>query len=434
MSKLNSSATATLQTSQELQDLLNERAEKFAKDFAHAAYEMGEAQNFVRELCGVYGLNYLRSVDFERRVAKDSGVGINRIDGFFPGLLLVEMKSEGKDLQEAYEQAKAYIPKLKNVDDVPRYILVSDFQNLHLYDETGVIEPIKFKLADFKSHVNDLDFLLGYERIYQARQAAASIEAANRLGYLHDAIKQTGYRGQDLQTLLVRLLFCLFADDTRLFNQEDAFKRAVQSSNSAGDDLGSKLQRIFRRLDTNPEQTQQAETSAQRTDGHYAYLLDFPYINGALFTTRIEDPDFDGVSRQALLGCCDLDWSDISPDIFGTLFQHIMHWDDEEAEGKSKKRRDFGAHYTSEHNIRRAIDPLFLDALKDELALCKGDAKKLSHYIAKLATLHIFDPACGCGNFLVVAYRELRWLEQQTLLELNSLKGAQQTMPLCFTA
>jgi type I restriction-modification system DNA methylase subunit len=341
------------------------------------------------------------------------------------------MKSGGKDLQEAYEQAKAYIPKLKNLDDVPRYILVSDFQNLHLYDETGVKEPLKFKLADFKSHVNDLDFLLGYERIYQARQAAASIEAANRLGYLHDAIKQTGYRGQDLQTLLVRLLFCLFADDTRLFNQEDAFKRAVQSSNSAGDDLGSKLQRIFRRLDTNPEQTQQAESSAQRTDGHYAYLLGFPYINGALFTTRIEDPDFDGVSRQALLGCCDLDWSDISPDIFGTLFQHIMHWDDEEAEGKSKKRRDFGAHYTSERNIRRAIDPLFLDALKDELALIKGDAKKLGHYIAKLATLHIFDPACGCGNFLVVAYRELRWLEQQTLLELNSLKGAQQTMPLC---
>jgi type I restriction-modification system DNA methylase subunit len=429
MQKINQISTP--QTTQELQDQLNERAEKFAKDFAHAAYEMGEAQNFVRELCGVYGLNYLRSVDFERRVAKESGVGINRIDGFFPGLLLVEMKSGGKDLQEAYEQAKGYIPKLKNLDDVPRYILVSDFQNLHLYDETSINAPIKFKLADFKSHVNDLDFLLGYERIYQARQAAASIEAANRLGYLHDAIKQTGYRGQDLQTLLVRLLFCLFADDTRLFNKEEAFKQAVQNSNSAGDDLGSKLQRIFRRLDTNPLQTKQTETSAQRTDGHYAYLLDFPYINGALFTTRIEDPDFDGVSRQALLGCCDLDWSDISPDIFGTLFQHIMHWDDEEAEGKSKKRRDFGAHYTSERNIRRAIDPLFLDALKDELVLCKGDAKKLGLYIAKLATLHIFDPACGCGNFLVVAYRELRWLEQQTLLELNSLKGAQQTMPLC---
>lgn len=416
---------------QELQDRLNDRAEAFSKEFADASYEMGQAQNFVRELCGVYGLNYLRSVDFERRVAKDSGIGINRIDGFFPGQLLVEMKSKGKDLAEAYEQAKGYIPKLKNKEDTPLYILVSDFQNLHLYDVAGEKPPIRFKLADFKSHVNDLDFLLGYERIYQNRQAAASIEAASRLGNLHDAVKQTGYRGQDLQTLLVRLLFCLFADDTGLFNKEDAFKQAVQSSNSAGDDLGGKLQRIFRRLDTNPNAPAKGDASQQRLDGQYAYLQDFPYVNGALFTQRIEDPDFDAASRQALLGCCDIDWSEISPDIFGTLFQHIMHWDDEEAQGKSKKRRDFGAHYTSERNIRRAIDPLFLEALQAELALCKGDAKKLKNFVTKLASLHFFDPACGCGNFLVVTYRELRWLEQQTLMELNSIKGAQQTMPLC---
>ena len=426
----NATRTPTLH-SQEQQDQLNDRAEAFSKEFADASYESGQAQNFVRELCGVYGLNYLRSVDFERRVAKNSGIGINRIDGFFPGLLLVEMKSKGEDLAKAYQQAKAYIPLLKKKDDVPRYILVSDFQNLHLYDETGEQAPIQFKLADFKSHVNDLDFLLGYERTYQQRQAAASIEAASRLGNLHDAVKQTGYRGQDLQTLLVRLLFCLFADDTGLFNKEDAFKQAVQNSNSAGDDLGGKLQRIFRRLDTNPNMSAKDGASTQRTDGQYAYLLDFPYVNGALFTKRIEDPDFDAASRQALLGCCEIDWSEISPDIFGTLFQHIMHWDDEEAQGKTKKRRDFGAHYTSERNIRRAIDPLFLEALQAELLLCKGDAKKLKNFVTKLASLHFFDPACGCGNFLVVTYRELRWLEQQTLLELNNTPGAQQTMPLC---
>jgi len=426
----NSNKNAT-QTNQELQDLLNDRAEVFSKEFADAHYELGQGQNFVRELCGVYGLNYLRSVDFERRVVKDSGKGINRIDGFFPGLLLVEMKSRGVNLNDAYKQAKDYIPKLRNKADEPRYILVSDFQNLHLYDETGQNEPIKFKLADFKSHVNDLEFLLGYERIYQERQTAASIEAASRLGNLHDAIKQTGYRGQDLQTLLVRLLFCLFADDTLLFNQEDAFKQAVQNTNSAGDDLGSKLQRIFKRLDNNSNNHAGKETGAQRLDGAYAYLLDFPYINGALFTHRIEDPSFDDLSRQALLGCCELDWSEISPDIFGTLFQHIMHWDDEAAEGKSKKRRDFGAHYTSERNIRRAIDPLFLEALQDELALSKGDPTKLKNFVAKLASLNIFDPACGCGNFLVVAYRELRWLEQQTLMELNNTLNAQLTLPLC---
>jgi type I restriction-modification system DNA methylase subunit len=415
---------------QELQDQLNDRAEAFCKEFADASYESGQAQNFVRELCGVYGLNYLRSVDFERRVTKGGGVGINRIDGFFPGLLLVEMKSKGEDLDKAYKQARDYVPLLKNPQDVPKFILVSDFQNLHLYEVAGDNPPIQFKLADFRAHVNDLDFLLGYERTYQQRQAAASIEAANRLGNLHDAIKKTGYRGQDLQTLLVRLLFCLFADDTGLFNREDAFKQAVQGSNSAGDDLGGKLQRIFRRLDANPNVSAK-DGSTQRTDGQYAYLLDFPYVNGALFTRRIQDPDFDAASRQALLGCCEIDWSEISPDIFGTLFQYIMHWDDEEAQGKTKKRRDFGAHYTSERNIRRAIDPLFLEALQAELALCKGDAKKLKNFVTKLASLQFFDPACGCGNFLVVTYRELRWLEQQTLLELNNTPGAQQTMPLC---
>lgn len=421
----------TSSTQQEQQDALNERAEKFAKNFENADYESGQAQNFVRELCGVYGLDYLRSVEFEHRVRKVGGSGINRIDGFFAGLLLVEMKSAGKDLDDAYRQALAYIPLLKNSQDAPRHILISDFQNLHLYDVSGKAAPIKFKLADFKQHVNDLDFLLGYERILQERQEHATIEAANRLGELHDAIKNTGYAGEDLQSLLVRLLFCLFADDTHLFHVENAFQDAVKATNTAGDDLGGKLQRLFKRLDTDTRDTNKAKQSAQRTDGAYAYLLNFPYVNGQLFSKTIEICDFDAESRKALLSCCDLDWSAISPDIFGTLFQHIMHWDDEASVGKTKKRRDFGAHYTSERNIRRAIDPLFVDDLKSELSQARGDAKKLDSFIKKLQILNIFDPACGCGNFLVVAYREIRSLEQQALLELNSIKKAQQLIPQC---
>lgn len=421
----------TSSTQQEQQDALNERAEKFAKSFEKADYESGQAQNFVRELCGVYGLDYLRSVEFEHRVRKAGGGGINRIDGFFAGLLLVEMKSAGKDLDDAYRQALAYIPLLKNSQDAPLHILISDFQNLHLYDVSGKAAPIKFKLADFKQHVNDLDFLLGYERILQERQEHATIEAANRLGELHDAIKNTGYTGEDLQSLLVRLLFCLFADDTHLFHVENAFQDAVKATNSAGDDLGGKLQRLFKRLDTDTRDTNKAKQPAQRTDGAYAYLLNFPYVNGQLFSKTIEICDFDAESRKALLSCCDLDWSAISPDIFGTLFQHIMHWDDEASVGKTKKRRDFGAHYTSERNIRRAIDPLFVDDLKSELSQARGDAKKLDGFIKKLQILNIFDPACGCGNFLVVAYREIRSLEQQALLELNSIKKAQQLIPQC---
>lgn len=418
----------TTKDNTDLQDELNNRAESFAKEFANKTYESGHAQNFVRELCNVYGLNYLRSVDFEHRVRKADGKGINRIDGFFAGLLLVEMKSAGQNLNEAYEQAKAYIPLLKNPADAPHHILVSDFQNLHLYDETGKNQPIKFKLADFRNHVNDMDFLLGYERIFQERQERATIEAASRLGNLHDAVKKTGYPVEDLQTLLVRLLFCLFADDTHLFEKENIFYDAISSTNSTGEDLGGKLQRIFKRLNFDPSNP---TSGSQRTDGVYAYLLDFPYVNGGLFSKSIESCDFDSDSRKALLKCCELDWSEISPDIFGTLFQHIMHWDDEASTGKTKKRRDFGAHYTSERNIRRAIDPLFLDDLKEELNNAKGDAKKLNAFVKRLQLLNIFDPACGCGNFLVVAYREIRSLEQQAILELNSIKGAAQIMPHC---
>ncbi len=414
------------------QDALNDAAEQFSRNFADAEYEMGEAQNFVRELCGVYGLNYLHAVDFERRVQKRGGKGARRIDGFFPGLLLVEMKSKGENLDEAYVQAKSYIPLLKNKADRPRHILVSDFQHLHLYDETGENAPVIFALADFRAHVNELDFLLGYERIIAARNEAATITAATMLGNLHDSIKATGYVGNDLQTMLVRLLFCLFADDTALFGEDKPFSKLIADSRSDGDDLGGRLQRMFNRLDTNPNKLNDPNLTRQRTDGQYAYLASFPYVNGAVFSKRIADCDLDANSRAALMACCDLDWADISPDIFGTLFQHIMHWDDEAATGKTKKRRDFGAHYTSERNIQRAIRPLFLDELKAELDACKGNKKSLVDFQHKLSTLNIFDPACGCGNFLVVAYRELRMIEQQVLLELKSKRmGGQARFPEC---
>lgn len=164
------STPASADAAQALQDDLNNRAEAFSKQFAKATYEMGEAQNFIRELCGVYGLNYLRSVDFERRIQKSSGRGINRIDGFFPGQLLIEMKSAGQDLQEAYEQAKGYLPLLKNPVEMPRYILVSDFQNLHLYDlqAAEAQKPLRFPLAHFRQHVNALDFLLGYVPLHSS--------------------------------------------------------------------------------------------------------------------------------------------------------------------------------------------------------------------------------------------------------------------------
>ncbi len=399
-------------------DALNDRAERFIEDFASAHYEMGHAQNFIRGLCEVYELNHLLSVEFEHRVTKVGGSGIMRVDGFFPGLLLVEMKSTGKDLDEAYLQAKGYIPRIKNPADRPRHILVSDFKWLHLYDEQGENPPIKFELAQFRQHVSDLAFLAGFERELQKRNEAATKEAAERLGRLHDEIKATGYLQDDLQTLLVRLLFCLFADDTGLFGDEDAFHALIQDTRGDGDDFGGKLDRLFTHLNTK---------DAQRKNPAAAKWAQFPYINGNIFERRIQTADFTHNARQALLSCCELNWADISPDIFGNLFQHIMHWDDESAEGKSKKRRDFGAHYTSERNILRAIRPLFIDPLSEALYNCGKDKKKLNALHAQLREINVLDPACGCGNFLVVAYRELRHLEAKLLEALEAVEKTKRT-------
>ena len=406
-------------------DELRTRADAFSKDFAKARYEMGEAQEFIRGLCGVYGLSSRRAVNFEERIGKPVGKGINRIDGFFPGKLLVEMKSDGKNLDDAYLQAQGYVEQLarEHPADVPQYILVSDFQNLHLYDRaTPDAQPLRIRLAEFRRHVEALGFLIGYEKQARAVEEAANTQAAEKLAALHDAIKATGYTGKDLEALLVRLLFCLFADDTGLFGENGTFLHLIEDTRADGDDLGGKLDTLFRALDLPAD---------QRRGNAYVKLGAFPYVNGALFAGRLEPCGFDAAARRALLDCAAIDWSQISPDIFGSLFQAIMHFDDEATHGKTKKRREFGAHYTSEANILKLIGPLFLDGLKADLAACKRDPKKLRKYLARLRGLHFFDPACGCGNFLVVAYRELRLLEEDAIARVAGIEGQTAPFPEC---
>ena len=409
-------------------DELRTRADAFAKDFAEAEYEMGEAQEFIRGLCEVYGLSSRRAVNFEERIGKAIGKGINRIDGFFPGKLLVEMKSDGKNLEEAYTQASGYVEQIarERPAELPQYILVSDFQNLHLYDrEAPDTEPLRFKLHDFRQHVEALGFLAGYEKQARAAEETANTLAAEKLADLHQAIQATGYPDSDLESLLVRLLFCLFADDTALFGEPGAFLRLIEDTRADGDDLGGKLDTLFRALDLPHD---------QRKGNAYTRLSHFPYVNGELFKGRLEPCGFDPAARSALLACAAIDWASISPDIFGSLFQAVMHFGDEAARdqgGKTRKRREFGAHYTSEANILKVIGPLFLDQLKAELAACQREPKKLRAYLARLRSLHFFDPACGCGNFLVVAYRELRLLEEDALIRLRGIRGQTVPFPEC---
>ncbi|WP_282756393.1 class I SAM-dependent DNA methyltransferase [Desulfuromonas thiophila] len=411
----------------QLLDEWHTRAEQFSKDFANAGYEMGLAQSFMRELCDIFGVGW-RLIQFEERVTKEEGNGINRIDGFLPGLLLIEMKSAGKNLADARNQAFGYINRIKEEaalkkrtsDQEPRYVLISDFQRLHLYDRNkSETEPDTIELADLRNHIEKFAFLQGYERMVEQRQEEATVKAAEKLAELHDAIKKTGYTGKDLETLLVRLLFCMFAEDTGLFIEPKLFTNLVNGTREDGRDLSGTLDMLFANLN-----------SKERQAATYPELLTFPYVNGKLFERRLDPCYFDIASRKAILSsAAEVDWAQISPAIFGSLFQAIMHFDDDN-KAKSKKRREFGAHYTSEKNILKTIEPLFLDTLKNELKACKGDAKKLGAFLGKVRQLRLLDPACGCGNFLVVAYREIRLLEEQAL---NEVKRGQMSldMPMC---
>ena len=410
----------------EISDLksLHDRADKFSKIAANYKYEMGDSQKFINGLCEVYGISTYYAPSYEDRVVVEGG--INRIDALFKGLLIVEMKSTGENLEKAYVQATGYVEKLKNenrLDDVPRYILVSDFQNFVLYDDESSDKetPIaNFKLADFRQKVEVLGFLGGYERQEILRQEAANIAAAKKLGVLHKSIQANDYRGEDLERLLVRILFCLFGDDTYLFGKPDLFLELINQTRADGRDVGSTLDDFFDVLDTPLD-------SRKNT---FPEFMSFPYVNGALFKGRIAPHRFTSEARTALLECCKIDWSEISPAIFGTLFQAVMHFEDEAADVKTKKRREFGAHYTSEANILKVIEPLFLDALKAEFEKARGVKTKLNAFHAKLRELEFFDPACGCGNFLVIAYREIRLLEELTLVELEKLTN-QRREPVC---
>ncbi|MDR0479270.1 MAG: N-6 DNA methylase, partial [Burkholderiaceae bacterium] len=219
-----------------------------------------------------------------------------------------------------------------------------------------------------------------------------------------------------------RLLFCLFADDTGIFGADGIFRRLVEQTREDGRDTGARLAELFDVLDT-PESERQS--SLDET------LAAFAYINGSLFAERTRIPAFDGQMRALLVACAELDWSGISPAIFGAMFQGVLeaHHPDE---ARQATRRELGAHYTSERNILRVIDPLFMDDLRAELRKARHSKPRLRALYDRLAAIRCFDPACGCGNFLVIAYRELRRLENEVIAALfGQERGLLDVTHLC---
>ena len=437
---------------------------KFSKDWELASSERGQSQVFWLRFYECFGIRAESVTIYEKAVSKIKG-NTGFIDSFIPGKLIVEHKSLGKSLEAAFDQASDYFLALDE-QERPQYIITCDFAKFRVYDLKNDTKA-ECSLQDISKHAEWFLFLTDdtKKRPLRAKELyPADRHAADGMGELHESLLEAKFTGKDLETFLTRLLFCFFADSTGIFGYNGMFRKLVESTAVDGKDLGGGLQELFDVLDT-PEQNRQKYLNES--------LAEFAYINGKLFSDRTKIPAFNQAMRQNLINCAQIDWGKISPDIFGSLFQNVMHYEDDstrqkiqlerkkdrtvieeevdedlfgehkqtkitQIKGKSDqiiRRRALGAHYTSENNILRVINPLFMDDLRAELNLAKKNTAKLQAIYDKLPTLTFLDPACGCGNFLVVAYRELRRLEMDVITRLFEMdpdrRGVLDVSDLC---
>ncbi len=387
------------------QQEIRSRAYAFVKEWEDVSRERAEAQTFWNDFFDIFGISRRRVASFEEPVKK-LGDARGSIDLFWKGTLLVEHKSRGKDLSKAYEQALDYFPGISE-QDLPKYILVSDFTAFRLYDLDSD-EEFDFTLKELPEKIHLFGFISGYKSHTHHEEDPVNIRVAEKMGDLHDALLASGYSGHALEVFLVRLVYVLFSDDTGIFPKDHFHYFLENRTNPNGFDTGSALALIFQTLNTPNE---------KRQSGMDEELLQFPFVNGGLFEEVLPIPMFNQKMRNILLDCCAFDWSKVSPAIFGSLFQSVM-----DKESKDK-RREIGAHYTSEKNILKVARPLFLDELQAEFESAQNDQRKLKQLHDKIAAMRFLDPACGCGNFLIITYRELRRLEIEILKQLRKLSG-----------
>lgn len=403
---------------------IRHRAIAFSKGWTHVTSEQAEKQTFWNEFFNVFGISRRAVASFEEPVRKISG-DYGYIDLFWPGTVLVEHKSLGKDLDKAESQAFSYIRDLareQRTADIPRYVIVSDFARIALHDlepedqrhlplfDNRRVASIEFPLADFHKHIHEFAFIAGYQQHKFEEQDPINIRAVEIMGRLHDTLEDGGYSGHQLERFLVRVLFCLFAEDTGIFEPESFKLYLLYRTAEDGSDLGLHLAHLFDVLNRPSENRQK---NLDET------LAAFPYVNGELFAENLGFADFNSDMRNALLACTRFNWSRISPAIFGSLFQAVM---------QPRERRQIGGHYTSERDILKVIRSLFLDDLRAEFERAKNNKAELKRFHEKIAALHFLDPACGCGNFLVITYRELRLLEIEILMLLYP--GADQVLDI----
>lgn len=389
--------------------------------------EKSFAHSFWSDLLDCFGINAARLDLFERDAVRASTGQGGYIDMFQSGVFIGEAKSLGADLDAAQRQALDYLAGGSiGPHEFPKYVVVTDFARIRIDHLGEGSNPVEFAVADTADHLDTLLFLTGYETVTRREEQDASIHAAQLMAQLYEAMvgdEADQAVGDDLalaedvddedesvqraSMMLTRILFLLYGDDAGLW-EADLFHRWVEQRTDA-DNLGAQLNSLFGVLNT---------PSGKRSKNLGDLLARFPYVNGALFADALPLEYFTPGMRDALLEACRFRWTRISPAVFGAMFQLV----------KSKEaRRAAGEHYTSETNILKTIGPLFLDDLQAEAdRLCGNKStsvKALRQFRDRLAT-HVFvDPACGCGNFLVVAYRDLRRIETKIIKEIRTREG-----------
>ncbi len=380
---------------------MRENADAFILRWRGTTAERAEAQTFTNEFFQIFGLDRKNLAQFEKPIQKKDETGTGFADLFWSGKLIIESKSAHLDNPKNWEktliQAEEYIENLLE-HQRPQFIMLMNFKRIKKY-EVLVSKTNKVKInfltevpiESLATKLDEFTFFIEFANRLESDEEKVNQEAARRIANVYDAIERKGYSSTDISILLARILFCLFAEDTGIFDKKQ-FENYIREK-TTGKTLGDHILALFETLNT-PVKSRKSTNKD---------LNKFPYVNGDLFDAKLNKvPPTTNALHEALLDCCSYDWSDISPVIFGSLFQAVMN---------NAERRTLGAHYTSEKNILRVVRPLFLDKLQEEFDAIKSSQKSLENFRKQLNELTFLDPACGCGNFLVVTYRELRLLD-----------------------
>ena len=363
-----------------------------------------DKKDFFYDFLHAYGLpkstiTLLKKGDERRSVGLDGDVALNR-------KIYFKQVEQGVDLDVV---AKSLVESDVIIKNKIRFVFVTDFRYVYAYDMDAK-DPLHISIEVLAKQYAFFLPLAGYEKAIMFSEHPADIKASEKMGRLFDLIKLKNPKSEPedihaLNVFLTRLLFCFYAEDTGLF-KDAQFTTAISSfTQKDGSDSAAFFTRLFYVLNQ--------PYGSNARDAIPAHYTDFPYVNGALFAAEVPVPELCANARKLLIDCGTLDWSEINPDIFGSMFQAVID---------TEQRGNLGQHYTSVPNIMRVIQPLFLDDLYEALDKAIGKAEKLQTLLMRLTRIRACDVACGSGNFLIIAYKELRLFEMKVIDALNEIQ------------